>query len=105
MGFADNFFIPLLQALFYGFMLLGGLYLAYRGIKKLYPDFFWVLKYKTLRKKYDEKKVAFCMEAHNNGISEMSIRKEMLIAGSSFKEVDEMAYIFNEVCNNQKGGK
>lgn len=104
MAIIENIIVPLLQALLYGFMLLGTLYLCYRGIKSRHPDYKWIFKYKVLKKQFDEKNVELCIDAYNGKMEELTMKKSMLLGGKSIKEVDELMYIFKQVCKKLEGG-
>ena len=64
----------------------------------------WIF-YKILGRKYDEKDVAWCMEAINGGLSELDVRKHLLLKGTESKRVEEVIFIFTEISRELvKGG-
>ena len=105
MSFVTNFLSPLIQAVVYVILIGAVCYGVYKGIKGLCPDFKWILKYKILKKKYDENKVKYCIDAYDNGMNLIAIKKAMYIAGKSFRETDEMMYIYNQIFKKLEGGK
>ena len=81
------------------------LFILYKSIKKIFPNFKFLIKYNILRKKVDEKVVGWCMEAISKGMSHVKSEKFLLIKGVKAKKVKEAMYIYDKVLAKiRKGG-
>jgi hypothetical protein len=104
MSFFDNILVPISQMIIYFFTVGGILYFIYLGIKGLFPNLKWNLKYKIFRFKYKEEDVKWCMDAIQKGMNEIEIKKFLLIKGQSIKKTNEIIYIFKKIKKKLKGG-
>ena len=95
---------PILTAVFVGGFGLWILFLIYKGIKKISPNFNFVMKYKVFRFKYNEKVVEWCMNAISRDMNYIDAQKFLLVKGVKPKKMKEVMYIYDQVLNNSQGG-
>ena len=105
MSFVTNILTPIITAVFIGGFVLWILFLIYKGIKKLNPNFNYWIKYSLFRKKFNEKVVEWCMDAITNDMNRLDSEKFLLVKGVNPKRIKETMYIYDKVLENmQKGG-
>jgi len=104
MGFVANILSPIIQAVVYVSLICALGYGIYIGFKAFCPNIRWVWKYKVLRKKHDEKKILYCLDAYDKKMKPIEIKKAMYIAGNSFKDTDEMLYLYDKIFKKLEGG-
>jgi len=104
MSIVTNVITPIIQMMVYVFMAGGIIYFCYRIMKNFIPNLTLVMKYKIFRMKYKEKDVEWCMNAIKEGMSDIEIKKKLLINGNSNKRIREMIYILEKVKIEMKGG-
>ena len=105
MSIVTNVIIPILQMMFYVFMAGGIIYFIHRLIKHLMPNLALTFKYKIFKKPYKEEDVEWCMEAINKGMSDIDVKRILMIKGKSFKRIKEMNYILQNVKTQLQGGE
>jgi len=97
MSFVTNILTPIIISVFIGGFCLWVLFLIYKGIKKIYPNFNYMMKYKVFRRKYNEKVVEWCMNAISRDMKQIEAEKFLLIKGVKPKNVMEAIYIYDQV--------
>ena len=89
----------LIVALLWGFG-----YWMYFFVKKSFPDLKYQIKYKILRKKYDEGEVAMLLEDLDAGIDEGELFKVIILSNQATPDkAKELIYIYKEL-KKLKGG-
>lgn len=78
-------------------------YIAYWMINKSGGNVGLWIKYKVLRRKYDERIVAWCLQANELDMTEGDVRKKLNLHGMSPDSVEETAYIYKKI-RKMKGG-
>lgn len=75
-------------------------------IKKSNPNIKYWIKYRVLRRKYNEQEVAMLLEDIEQGVSEGELYKAVILSNKASPEkAKELLYIFNELKKLQlKGG-
>ena len=81
-------------------MVAGICFICYRSLK---GKGLW-FKYKIFRKKYDEEQVGKCIELIEGEKDFMDFKKKELVKGKVLKDLNEMEYIYVQVCKELKGG-
>ena len=81
MAFVENILIPIGQSMLYAFMVGGTFFFIYKLFKNLFPDFKWWIKYSLLGKKFDEKKVQYCLDAYGGKLTSIDIKRNLMLAG------------------------
>lgn len=106
MAVLENIIVPALTffvfAIVYAAIFGGFLFLMYKIF--FTPKKRVWFSYKVMRKKYSEEDVAWCMEAIEKNLTEIDIRKHLLLHNTSMKRTEEICLIFNEVQTQLKGG-
>jgi hypothetical protein len=83
--------------------LIGGLFYAlWRWIVQ--SDLKWIIRYKILRQSYKEEDVEWCFDAVERGMTEIDIKKFLLLKGTEDKKIRELAFIFKQLNKKMKGG-
>lgn len=105
MAILENFVIPLIKWFFIIAFVIWILFLFIYGLMKIFNKKrrLWIM-YHLLKKSYDEKDVAWCMQAVERNMKEVDVRKHLLLKGTNENRVDEVAFIFNEVQKQVQGG-
>ncbi len=105
MSIVTNIITPILQMMVYVFMAGGIIYFAHRLIKHLIPNLSLTFKYKIFKKPYKEEDVEWCLKTIENKMSDIDVRKILMIKGNSTKRIKEMEYILKKVQIELQGGK
>ena len=70
--------------------------------RKIAPNFKYHIKYKVLKKKFDEVAVDGLKEQIEKGITEKDLYKDILLSGGSIPQAKELVYIFNQLKNQKE---
>jgi len=86
-------------------LIAGFVYWTVVTIKKFFPDFKYIIKYKVLRKKFDIDIVSGLYTDISNGVMDTEIIKGSIMKNMSNPEkVKEIIYIYKEMKRKMKGG-
>lgn len=100
-----GFFIPIIELVFIGGILLFVGFVVFRAVNKIYStQWKWFFKYTIFRKKYDTKDLEWIEKAINNGIGYYDAKKMLMIKGVALDRVNEISWIYDKIINAMKGG-
>lgn len=104
MAIVENIISPIFQLLVY--IVMGGwfLFMVIFVILKMWKKIKWDLKYKILKRPFNEKDVAWCMNAIEKEKTAIQLKKFLLVKGQSKQRVSEIIYIYFEILKQMKGG-
>ena len=79
-------------------LFLGIVYWIKTAIKKFFPDWKYWLKYKLLKKKFNEDVIHFLADDLKNGVDTEEMFKTILLSGKATpKQAGELRYIYKEL--------
>jgi len=104
MSIVTNIITPIIVTVAIGGFGLWILFLLYKVIKKVSPNFNFVMKYKIFRIKYNEKVVEWCMNAISRDMNYIDAQKFLLVKGVKPNKMKEVMYIYDQVLNKSQGG-
>ena len=101
MNWATNFFIPLIQLIFYlGILIVFVGFSGYALYKNYIKTWKWQIKYKT--KKPDEELINFLKEKHKDNVHPHILEMQLLQDDCSVSETKEMLYLYNKIRRQTK---
>lgn len=104
MEIVSNVIAPIVQLIIYIVMILWVIYLIYWIKKNVFPNLEWQIKYKILRKSYNENDVQACVDAIEKFNDPIKFKKDILLKGNSMRKTSELLYIYKQVQKKLKGG-
>jgi len=106
MSIVEGIIIPVIKIVvylgFFGTLFYFGGKAIWNGWSKRYM---FVLKHKVMKKPYPESIVKWVMENMNDGISYTETKKFLMIKNRPQKEINEILWIYEQLCKEMKGGK
>lgn len=105
MSFVTEILTPIIQMIVYVAIAGGIIYWIYFLLKMAFPNLRYNIKYDIFRKGYKEEEVKWCIEAIENGWSEMDVHKYLLVKGQKPKRIKELLFVFNKIQKKLKGGQ
>jgi len=85
MSITTNIIVPIVQMIAY--LSMAGLFFWFLFLiaRKFVPNLSLIFKYKIFRRSYKEKDVEWCIDAVNNKMNDIAVKKTLLINGNSKK--------------------
>lgn len=97
MAIIENVITPIVQSLAILGFLAWIIYLIYKGIKSIFPDLRYNIRYGLLRKPYDPDKIEWLVARIEEGKTLPDVKKFLLLKNRPMSEVKEMDYLYRKV--------
>lgn len=105
MNWVTDFIIPVIKIVVIGSIFIGVFGFIFYTAYKFWKNFLRLfIKYDIFRNKYDPVIMEYCVKSWQDGITNLEMRKGLLLAGNTMDEMKETLYIYGKI-QNQLGKK
>lgn len=97
MAFVNDYLTPVIKITVLIGVIVWLLYIVYWVLNKILKNLRLFVKYKILRKKYDENIVEWCLKANELDYTVDKVRELLIVYGHAPDKVEEICYIYREI--------